>query len=101
MWANFVMDFKAAHLDLQDEATSESSGFQSHFAEQAIITEEMRTNNITEQAHMENLAQANLATTEQFYSLLATITKLQNKVQTLSTNRQRNGTRTEGKHNNG
>ena len=36
---NFVTDFKAAHLDLQHRATSKSSGFQAHFAEQAQITE--------------------------------------------------------------
>ena len=75
-WAKFVTDFKAAHLDLQHEAISESTVFQAHFAEQAILTKEMRTNNITNQAHMENLAHTNLATTEKFSSLLATITEL-------------------------
>ena len=62
-WINFVTDFKAAYLDLQHEATSESAGFHAHFAKQAIITEDLRTTNITNQAHMENLAHANLATT--------------------------------------
>ena len=31
-WANFVTDFKGAHLDLQHEAISESTVFQAHFA---------------------------------------------------------------------
>ena len=75
-WANFVTDFKGAHLDLQHEAISESTVFQAHFAEQAIFIKEMRTNNTTNQAHMEDLAPTNLATTEKFSSLLATITKL-------------------------
>ena len=100
-WDNFVTDFMVSHLDLQHEATFESSGFQARFAEQAIITKEMRTNNITNQAHMENLTHTNLVTTEQVSSLLATITKLQNKVRTLSTNLQRTGPRAEGERNNG
>ena len=101
-WTNFVTDFKVAHLDLQHEETSESAGFQSHFAEQAIITKDLRTTNITNQAHMENLAHSNLATTEQVTSLLSTITELQNKVRTLSANnRQKNAPRAAGERNNG
>ena len=36
-WTNFVQYFKASHLDLQHEATSESAGFQAHFAKQAQL----------------------------------------------------------------
>ena len=32
-WPKSVHDFKASHLDLQNEATLESAGFQAHFAE--------------------------------------------------------------------
>ena len=89
-------------MDLQHEATSESAGFHAHFAKQAIITEDLRTTNIANQANMENLAHVNLATTEQVSSLLATITELQNKVKTLSTNnRQNNAPRAAGERNNG
>ena len=56
---------------------------------------------MTNQAHMENLAHPNLATTNQVSSLLATITKLQNKVWTLSPNRQRTVPCSEGERNNG
>ena len=84
-WPNFVCNFKAAHLDLQHEATSESAGFQAHFAEQAQLTEEFRSVTLANQTNMETLAQANLATTEQVNNLLSTITYLKNQVRTLST----------------
>ena len=100
-WDNFVPDFKASHLDIQHEATSESVGFQAHFSEQAIVTKEIRTSNITNQSHMENFAQVNLETTEQVSSLLDTITKLQNKVRTVSTNRQQNKPRIKDERKNG
>ena len=38
-WDEFVTNFKASHLDIQNEATSESAGFQAQFVEQSIITE--------------------------------------------------------------
>ena len=83
-WKNFVHNFKAAHLDLQHEATSESAGFQAHFAGQVQLTEKFCNVTLANQTNMDTLAQANLATTEKVNNLLSTITSLQNQVRTLS-----------------
>ena len=99
--ANFVRDFKAAHLDLQHEATSELAGFQAHFAEQAHLTEEFRNVNLVNQTDMNNFDHANLATTKKFTNLLSTITSLQYQVHTLSNRRPRSYHSKDNNHNTG
>ena len=61
-WKKIVSNFKASHIDLQHESTSELSGFQDHFAKQAQLTKEFRNVTLANQTHMDNLAQSKLAT---------------------------------------
>ena len=100
-WTNFVRNFKASHLDLQHESTSESTGFQAHFAKQAQLTEEFHNVTLTNKTHIENLAQSNLATTEQVNNLISTITALQNQVRTLSTHHPCSNRGNDNNHNTG
>ena len=100
-WTNFVSNFKATHLYLQHESTSGLAGFHAHFSKQAQLNKEFRNVTLANQTHMENLAQANIATTKQVTNLLSTITSLQKQVRTLSTCLHRSGRGNNNNHNTG
>lgn len=78
-WANFKTDFKRAHLDLRLQTTSGSAGFQGHANHAATDDDDSTAGNQADatNAHLANLAEAQIANNAQVTTLTDTITQLQ------------------------